>query len=76
MTDRLGQTYHLSRTDSPYVQLVLVSVRSPQADFFKGFAHAALLATWAVGDQIFIGIMGGEAQNPRFSMGHATKLVP
>lgn len=42
----------------------------------KGFGHAALLATWAVGDQIFIGIMGGEAQNPRFSMGHATKLVP
>ncbi|CAF9911335.1 MAG: hypothetical protein HETSPECPRED_000303 [Heterodermia speciosa] len=43
---------------------------------FSGFGHAALLATWAVGDQIFIGIMGGEAQNPRFSMGHATKLVP
>ena len=42
----------------------------------QGFGHAALLATWAVGDQIFIGIMGGEAQNPRFSMGHATKLVP
>lgn len=46
------------------------------ANFEKGFARAALLATWAVGDQIFIGIMGGEAQNPRFSMGHATKLVP
>ena len=42
----------------------------------KGFGRAALLACWAVGDQIFIGIMGGEAQNPRFSMGHATKLVP
>ena len=36
----------------------------------------ALLATWAVGDQIVIGIMGGEAQNPCFAMGHATKLVP
>ena len=35
-----------------------------------------LLATWAVGDQVFIGIMGGEAENPRFSMAHATKLVP
>ncbi|KZF26119.1 AAT family amino acid transporter, variant [Xylona heveae TC161] len=43
---------------------------------FTGFAHAALLASWAVGDQIFIGIMGGEAQSPRFSLGHATKLVP
>ncbi|CAO1603852.1 hypothetical protein XANCAGTX0491_007430 [Xanthoria calcicola] len=43
---------------------------------FSGFGRAALLACWAVGDQIFIGIMGGEAQNPRFSMGHATKLVP
>lgn len=29
-----------------------------------------------MGDQVFIGIMGGEAQSPRFSMAHATKLVP
>ncbi|KAK5023278.1 hypothetical protein LTS07_009501 [Exophiala sideris] len=43
---------------------------------FAGFANAALLATWAVGDQVFIGIIGGEAQSPRFSMAHATKLVP
>ena len=42
----------------------------------QGFADAALLATWAVGDQIFIGIMGGEAKNPRFSMAHAAQLVP
>ncbi|WKT49203.1 hypothetical protein QSH57_014133 [Fusarium oxysporum f. sp. vasinfectum] len=26
---------------------------------FSGFANCALLATWAVGDQVFIGIMGG-----------------
>ncbi|KIW63963.1 hypothetical protein, variant [Phialophora macrospora] len=43
---------------------------------FSGFANAALLATWAVGDQVFIGIIGGEAKNPRYSMAHATKLVP
>ncbi|KAK7408937.1 hypothetical protein QQX98_008881 [Neonectria punicea] len=43
---------------------------------FFGFANAALLAVWAVGDQVFIGIMGGEAESPRFSMAHATKLVP
>ncbi|EEU42434.1 uncharacterized protein NECHADRAFT_39829 [Fusarium vanettenii 77-13-4] len=43
---------------------------------FSGFANCALLATWAVGDQVFIGIMGGEAESPRFSMAHATKLVP
>ncbi|KAF7550722.1 hypothetical protein G7Z17_g5515 [Cylindrodendrum hubeiense] len=43
---------------------------------FFGFANCALLATWAVGDQVFIGIMGGEAESPRFSMGHAAKLVP
>ncbi|KAJ9640535.1 hypothetical protein H2199_006074 [Coniosporium tulheliwenetii] len=42
---------------------------------FSGFANCLLLATWAVGDQVFIGIMGGEAQNPRYSMAHATKLV-
>ena len=34
------------------------------------------MATWAVGDQVFIGIIGGEAENPRYSMAHATKLVP
>ena len=76
ITDQLGQTFHRSKTASRYVQPVPIPVRIPGADIFKGFAHAALLATWAVGDQIFIGIMGGEAQNPRFSMGHATKLVP
>ncbi|XEU97447.1 hypothetical protein FSHL1_002733 [Fusarium sambucinum] len=43
---------------------------------FSGFANAALLATWAVGDQVFIGIMGGEAKSPRQALGHATKLVP
>ena len=46
------------------------------ADLTQGFANCALLATWAVADQVFIGIIGGEAQNPRFSMAHATKLVP
>lgn len=35
-----------------------------------------LLAVWAVGDQVFIGVLGGESQSPRFSLGHATKLVP
>lgn len=56
----------------PFIECTVGST----ANIAKGFARAALLATWAVGDQIFIGIMGGEAQNPRFSMGHATKLVP
>ncbi|KAL6364822.1 hypothetical protein LRP88_00795 [Fusarium phalaenopsidis] len=41
-----------------------------------GFANSALLALWAVSDQVFIGIIGGEAQNPRYSMAHAAKLVP
>lgn len=35
-----------------------------------------MLALWAIGDQVFIGIMGGEAESPRYSMAHATKLVP
>ncbi|OQV04960.1 hypothetical protein CLAIMM_09770 [Cladophialophora immunda] len=48
----------------------------PFLNGFAGFANAALLATWAVGDQVFIGIIGGEAKSPRFSMAHATKLVP
>ncbi|KAI0153865.1 amino acid permease/ SLC12A domain-containing protein [Pestalotiopsis sp. NC0098] len=49
---------------------------SPFLNGFSGFASCALLATWAVGDQVFIGIMAGETQSPRFSMAHATKLVP
>ncbi|KIX06492.1 uncharacterized protein Z518_04468 [Rhinocladiella mackenziei CBS 650.93] len=43
---------------------------------FSGFANAGLLAIWAVGDQVFIGVMGGEAQFPRMSMAHAANLVP
>ena len=74
--DRLTQTFQPSKTDFRYVQLAPIWAHSLGANLFQGFGHAALLATWAVGDQIFIGIMGGEAQNPRFSMGHATKLVP
>ncbi|KAF4827568.1 Amino-acid permease GAP3 [Colletotrichum tropicale] len=43
---------------------------------FMGFASCALLAIWAVGDQVFIGVMGGEASSPRYSMAHASTLVP
>ncbi|EXJ91451.1 hypothetical protein A1O1_04563 [Capronia coronata CBS 617.96] len=43
---------------------------------FAGFANCAILAIWAVGDQVFIGVMGGEAKSPRFSMAHASNLVP
>lgn len=42
----------------------------------QGFAECALLAIWAVGDQVFIGVMGGEAKSPRYSMAHAATLVP
>lgn len=34
-----------------------------------------MLACWAYGDQVFIGIMGGEAFFPRLSMGRACKMV-
>ncbi|GKZ47602.1 hypothetical protein AbraIFM66951_011159 [Aspergillus brasiliensis] len=43
---------------------------------FGGLANAALLAIWATGDQVFIGVMGGEAESPRYSMAHAANLVP
>lgn len=46
------------------------------ASLTQGFAYATLCAVWASGDQIFMGIMGGEATSPRLSMAHATKLVP
>lgn len=34
------------------------------------------MAIWAIGDQGFIGVMGGEASSPRYSMGRASNLVP
>ncbi|KAL3468515.1 amino acid permease/ SLC12A domain-containing protein [Aspergillus heterothallicus] len=43
---------------------------------FGGFASAALLAIWAIGDQIYIGVLGGEAESPRYSMAHAANVVP
>ncbi|KAI9741325.1 MAG: hypothetical protein M1834_003042 [Cirrosporium novae-zelandiae] len=46
------------------------------ANGFQGFGNAMLIAIWAMGDQVFTGIMAGESASPRFSMAHATKLVP
>ncbi|KAF2138161.1 uncharacterized protein K452DRAFT_234977 [Aplosporella prunicola CBS 121167] len=42
---------------------------------FAGIAQAMMLACWAYGDQVFIGIMGGEAMFPRLSMARACKMV-
>ncbi|KAL4980414.1 hypothetical protein BDW66DRAFT_156602 [Aspergillus desertorum] len=35
-----------------------------------GYANAALLAVWDVGDQIYVGVLDGEARSPRYSMAH------
>ncbi|KAL4942451.1 hypothetical protein BDV06DRAFT_211800 [Aspergillus oleicola] len=43
---------------------------------FVCFANAALLAVWAVGDQIYVGVLGGEAESPRWFMAHAANVVP
>ncbi|KAF9893776.1 hypothetical protein FE257_009946 [Aspergillus nanangensis] len=48
----------------------------PFKNGFSGFADCAIMAVWAVGDQIVVSTMAGEAQNPRYSFGHATRLVP
>lgn len=42
----------------------------------QGFANCALLAIWAVGDQVFIGVMGGEAHFPRWSLSRSANMVP
>lgn len=34
------------------------------------------MAVWGIGDQIPVTTMGGEAQNVRYSLAHASKLVP
>ncbi|KAL5343419.1 amino acid permease/ SLC12A domain-containing protein [Aspergillus crustosus] len=43
---------------------------------FGDYASAALLAIWAIDDQIYIGVLGGEAKSPRYSMAHAANVVP
>ncbi|CAI6082723.1 unnamed protein product [Clonostachys chloroleuca] len=43
---------------------------------FTGFANCAMMAIWAVGDQVFIGVMAGEASMPRISMAHSSTFVP
>ncbi|KAK2798186.1 hypothetical protein FQN51_007872 [Onygenales sp. PD_10] len=43
---------------------------------FGGFASAALTAIWAIGDQIYFGVMCGEAKTPRYSMVNAAKVIP
>lgn len=45
-------------------------------NFQQGFANCALLAIWAVGDQVFVGVMGGEAEQPRWSLGRSADMVP
>ncbi|OJD34602.1 aat family amino acid transporter [Diplodia corticola] len=42
---------------------------------FAGIGQCMMLACWAYGDQVFIGIMGGEAFFPRLAMGRACKMV-
>lgn len=42
----------------------------------QGFSTAALLAIWAVGDQVFIGVMAGEAESPHYSMARSANFVP
>lgn len=42
---------------------------------FKGISSSWLLAVWAMGDQMFTGILGGESQIPRHSMARAAKMV-
>ncbi|KAL2834228.1 amino acid permease/ SLC12A domain-containing protein [Aspergillus cavernicola] len=41
----------------------------------KGTSLCAIYAIWGVGDQLYVGIMGGEAKNPRYSMPRAVKSV-
>ena len=41
----------------------------------KGTSLCLSYAIWGVGDQIYVGIMAGEAKNPRYSMPRAVKSV-
>ncbi|KUJ18772.1 uncharacterized protein LY89DRAFT_774915 [Mollisia scopiformis] len=43
---------------------------------FNGFSTSSLLALWAMSDQVFITIMVGEAESPRYAMSRAAKTVP
>jgi len=41
----------------------------------QGTCLCAIYAIWGVGDQVYVGIMGGETKNPRYSMPRAVKSV-
>ncbi|EXJ94533.1 hypothetical protein A1O1_02929 [Capronia coronata CBS 617.96] len=41
----------------------------------KGTCLCAIYAIWGVGDQVYVGIMGGETKNPRHTMPRAVKSV-
>ncbi|RVX73521.1 hypothetical protein B0A52_02409 [Exophiala mesophila] len=43
---------------------------------FGGFSSASLLALWAMADQVFVMIMGGETTSPRLAIARAAKTVP
>ncbi|KAK2776687.1 hypothetical protein FQN52_003434 [Onygenales sp. PD_12] len=43
---------------------------------FGGFGRSCLLAIWAMGAQLFMGIIAGETETPRFSLSQAAKIVP
>jgi yeast amino acid transporter len=43
---------------------------------FSGFANAAMLCIWAVGDLVYLGVLNAEAEYPRFSMAKVATVVP
>ncbi|OGE55958.1 hypothetical protein PENARI_c003G02349 [Penicillium arizonense] len=59
-----------------FITLISLAIIGGAGPSGYGFANAALLAIWAAGDQVFIGVMGGEAESPRYSMAHSANLVP
>ncbi|KAF2634653.1 amino acid permease [Massarina eburnea CBS 473.64] len=50
--------------------------KEPFKNGFKGFSSSVLLAVLAIGDNSFTGFLAGEAQSPRYSVGHAAFLIP
>jgi amino acid permease len=67
-------TYHEEWHQSK--ELEIQSYQVYMAHYLQGFANCALLAIWAVGDQVFIGVMGGEAEFPRWSLARSANMVP
>tara|TARA_R110002060_G_scaffold21617_7_gene29292 strand:- start:866 stop:1414 length:549 start_codon:yes stop_codon:yes gene_type:complete len=73
---RLGEIIQYSSMDFEASETVLFLEFGLWGKFFSSNTICQDATDAKISDQVFTGIMAGEAKSPRYSMAHATKLVP